>query len=134
MLENYSQVIIPDVVCHELSGYKNMKKSYNMSPQDRRNRKNASQIMSVIEEYEVQHKGRLVRKDTRNYDVIPIPNVSDSDQRIVELAKDVRKQTSRLVDIIHVDKDFSLLVDDTVNALYLEQYMANRSRSKDTAG
>ena len=129
LLENYSQVIIPDVVCHELSSYKNIKKSYNMSPQDRRNRKNASQIMSVIEEYEAQHKGRLVRKDTRHYDVMPIPNVSDSDQKIVELAKDVRKQTSRLVDIIHVDKDFSLLVDDTVNALYLEQYMANRSKT-----
>lgn len=129
LLENYSQVIIPDVVCRELSGLKNIKKTYNISPQQRRDRKNASQVMSIIEEYEVQYKGRLVRRDTKKYDIIPIPNVSESDQRIMELAKDERKKTSRLVDIIHVDKDFSILRDDTVNTLYLEQYMANRSKT-----
>ena len=127
LLESYSCVIIPDIVSLELSGFKGMRTTQSSSAQNKRNKKIASQVMSMIEEYEVKYKGRL-RKSTKHYNVGGNMGISEKDQRIVELAKDVRKQTSRIVDIIHVDKDYAHLVDETVNAVYLEEYMARRSK------
>ena len=86
--------------------------------------------MSMIDEYLLRYKGRLIKKDTRQYDVSKNLGVSEEDQRIVELAKDVRKQTSRVVDIIHNDKDIPLLADETIDTLYLEDYMAKRSNTE----
>ncbi len=128
LLESYSCVIIPDIVSLELSGFKGMRITQSSSAQDKRNRKIASQVMSMIEEYEMKFKGRVLRKSTKHYNVDGNMGISEKDQRIVELAKDVRKQTSRIVDIIHVDKDYAHLVDETVNAVYLEEYMARRSK------
>ena len=119
LLESYSCVIIPDIVSLELSGFKGMRTTQSSSAQNKRNKKIASQVMSMIEEYEVKYKGRVLRKSTKHYNVGGNMGISEKDQRIVELAKDVRKQTSRIVDIIHVDK---------VNAVYLEEYMARRSK------
>lgn len=128
LLESYSCVVIPDIVSLELSGFKGMRITQSSGAQDRRNKKIASQVMSMIEEYEVKYKGRVERKSTRHYNVDGNMGISEKDQRIVELAKDIRKQTSRIVDIIQVDKDYAHLVDETVNAVYLEEYMARRSR------
>ena len=128
LLESYSCVIIPDIVSLELSGFKGMRTTQSSSAQNKRNKKIASHVMSMIEEYEVKYKGRVLRKSTKHYNVGGNMGISEKDQRIVELAKDVRKQTSRIVDIIHVDKDYAHLVDETVNAVYLEEYMARRSK------
>ena len=128
LLESYSCVIIPDIVSLELSGFKGMRTTQSSSAQNKRNKKIASQVMSMIEEYEAKYKGRVLRKSTKHYNVGGNMGISEKDQRIVELAKDVRKQTSRIVDIIHVDKDYAHLVDETVNAVYLEEYMARRSK------
>jgi transcriptional regulator with XRE-family HTH domain/ankyrin repeat protein len=130
LLEDYSQVIIADVVIMELSRFKNMRTNRYSSGQEKRQKKIASQTMSMIDEYLLRYKGRFFKKDTRQYDVSKNLGVSEEDQRIVELAKDVRKQTSRVVDIIHNDKDIPLLADDTIEALYLESYMAKRSKTE----
>lgn len=130
LLEDYSQVIIADVVIMELSRFKNKRINRYSSGQDKRQKKIASQTMSMIDEYLLRYKGRLIKKDTRQYDVSKNLGVSEEDQRIVELAKDVRKQTSRVVDIIHNDKDIPLLADETIDTLYLEDYMAKRSNTE----
>ena len=130
LLEDYSQVIIADVVIMELSRFKNTRINRHSSGQEKRQKKIASQTMSMIDEYRLRYKGRLIKKDTRQYDVSKNLGVSEDDQRIVELAKDVRKQSSRVVDIIHNDKDIPLLADDTINTLYLESYMAKRSNTE----
>ena len=131
LLEDYSQIIIADVVIHELSGLKNTQINRYSSPQERRNRKVASLTLSMIDDYIAKYKGKghVVRRDTRHFDVSKNLGNSEQDQRIVELAKEVRKQSSRVVDIIHNDKDFPLLADDSVNTLYLEEYMAKRSKA-----
>jgi len=128
LLESYSCVIVPDVVSLELSSFKGMRTTQFSSAQDKRNKKLASQVMSTIEEYEIKYKGRVLRKSTKHYNVDGNMGISEKDQRIVELAKDIRKQTSRIVDIIQIDKDYAHLVDQTVNAVYLDTYMARRSK------
>lgn len=128
LLESYSCVIIPDVVSLELSGFKGTKITRSSSAQEKRRKKIASQVMSMIEEYEAKYKGRVLRKSTKHYNVDGNMGISEKDQRIIELAKDIRKQTSRMVDIIQADKDFAHLVDETVNAVYLDEYMARRSK------
>lgn len=130
LLKDYSQIIIADVVIVELSAFKNARINRQSSGQERRQKKIASQTMSMIDEYLLRYKGRIIKKETRHYDVSKNLGVSEKDQRIVELAKDVRKQSSRVVDIIHIDKDIPLLADDTINTLYLEMYMAKRSKSE----
>lgn len=130
LLEDYSQIIIADVVIIELSGFKNARLGYNATAQQRRDKKIASQTMSMIEDYKLKYKGKVIQKETKQYDVSKNLGVSEKDQRIVELAKDMRKQTSRLIDIIHIDKDIPLLADDTINTLYLESYMARRSKTE----
>lgn len=130
LLEDYSQIIIADVVIIELSGFKNARLGYNATAQQRRDKKIASQTMSMIEDYKLKYKGKVIQKETKQYDVSKNLGVSEKDQRIVELAKDMRKQTSRVIDIIHIDKDIPLLVDDTINTLYLESYMARRSKTE----
>ena len=130
LLEDYSQIIIADVVIIELSGFKNARLGYNATAQQRRDKKIASQTMSMIEEYKLKYKGKVIQKDTKQYDVSKNLGVSENDQRIVELAKDMRKQTSRVTDVIHIDKDIPLLADETINALYLETYMAKRSKTE----
>lgn len=129
LLEDYSMVFIPDVVILELSGFKGIQINRYSTVDDRRKKKVASQTMSMIDDYIVKCKGRIYKKDTKHYDVSKNLGYSEKDQRIVELAKDMRKQTSRAVDIIHIDKDIPLLVDDSVNAIYLENYMAKRSKA-----
>lgn len=128
LLESYSCVIIPDIVSLELSGFKGMRITQSSSAQDKRNKKIASQVMSMIEEYELKYKGRVLRKSTRHYNVDGNMGISEKDQRIVELAKEIRKQTSRIVDIIQMDKDYAHFVDETVNAVCLDDYMARRSK------
>ena len=129
LLEDYSQIVISDVVIFELSGFKNKKLSRYSTGQERRQKKIASQTMSMIDEYLLKYKGRVIKKDTRYFDVSKNLGISEEDQRIVELAKDIRKQTSRVVDIIHNDKDIPLLADDSINTMYLESYMAKRSNT-----
>mgnify|MGYP004442337325 FL=1 len=130
LLEDYCQIIIPDVVIIELSDFKNIRINYRSTAQERRNKKIASQTMSMIEEYKLKYKGKVIQKDTKHYDVSKNNGVSEKDQRIVELAKDMRKQTSRVVEIIHIDKDIPLLADDTIDTIYLESYMARRSNTE----
>ena len=130
LLKDYSQVIIADVVIVELSGFKNARITRQSSGQEKRQKKIASQTMSMIDEYMLTYKGRVVKRDTRQYDVSQNLGISEKDQRIVELAKDIRKQSSRVVDIIHIDKDIPLLADDSINAIYLENYMAKRSNTE----
>ncbi|MBR4607384.1 MAG: helix-turn-helix domain-containing protein [Lachnospiraceae bacterium] len=130
LLEDYSQIVIPDVVITELSGYKNIRINYHSTVQERRQKKIASQTMSMIDEYMLRHRGKIVKKDTRNYDVSHCYGVSEKDQRIIELAKAVRKESSRVVEIIHVDKDFPLLTDESITTIYLENYMAKRSKTE----
>jgi len=130
LLENYSQIIIPDVVIMELSGFKNSRTNFHSSAQEKRDKKIASQTMSMIEEYMLKYKGKIVKKDTRHYDVSKNLGISEKDQRIVELAKDMRAQTSRVVEIIHIDKDIPLLADDSISTIYLESYMAKRSNAE----
>lgn len=130
LLEDYSQIVIADVVIIELSGFKNTTINYYSSAQDRRNKKIASQTMSMIDEYMLRYKGRILKKDTKHFDVSKNLGVSEKDQRIVELAKETRKQSSRVVDVIHVDKDIALLADDSINSIYLENYMAKRANSE----
>jgi ankyrin repeat protein/transcriptional regulator with XRE-family HTH domain len=129
LMEDYSQIVIADVVINELSYFKNINDK-NISVQDRRNRKIAAQTMGLIDFYLSKYKGKVVKKETKGFDVSKNLGVSENDQRIVELAKEIRKQSSRVVDIIHNDKDISLLSDDTVNTLYLESYMAKRSNTE----
>lgn len=131
LLEDYSQIIIADVVIIELSGFKNAKLGHNATARQRRDKKIASQIMSLIEDYKLKYKGKVIQKETKHYDVSKNLGISEKDQRIVELAKDVHKQTSRVVDIIHVDKDIPLLADGVINTLYLESYIAKRSKTED---
>lgn len=130
LLEDYSQIVIADVVIVELSSFKNMRINYYSSAQDKRNKKIASQTMSMIDEYILRYKGRVIKRDTKHFDVSKNQGVSERDQRIVELAKETRKVTSRSVDIIHIDKDIPLLADDTINTVYLENYMAKRANSE----
>lgn len=130
LLEDYSQIIIADVVIIELSGFKNTRLGHNATAQQRRDKKIASQTMSMIEDYKLKYKGKVIQKETKQYDVSKNLGVSEKDQRIVELAKDMRKQTSRVIDIIHIDKDIPLLANDTINTLYLESYMARRSKTE----
>lgn len=130
LLEDYSQIIIPDIVILELSAFKNARINYRSSAQEKRDKKIASQTMSMIDEYMLKYKGKIIKKDTKHYDVSKNLGVSEKDQRIVELAKDMRSQTSRVIDIIHIDKDIPLLADDSINAIYLEAYMARRSNAE----
>lgn len=130
LLEDYSQIIIADVVIMELSRFKNARLSRNATAQDRRNKKIASQTMSMIEEYKLKYKGKVIQQETKQYDVSKNLGVSEKDQRIVELAKDMRRQTSRMIEIIHIDKDIPLLADNTINSTYLEAYMARRSKTE----
>lgn len=130
LLENYSQIIIADVVIVELSDFKNTRINRQSSGQEKRQKKIASQTMSMIDEYLLKYKGRVIKKETKHYDVSKNLGVSEKDQRIVELAKDVRKQSSRVVDIIHIDKDIPLLADESINTMYLETYMAKRSKTE----
>ena len=67
LLEDYSQVIIADVVIMELSRFKNKRINRYSSGQDKRQKKIASQTMSMIDEYLLRYKGRLIKKDTRQY-------------------------------------------------------------------
>ena len=131
LLEDYSQVVIADVVIIELSSFKNVRINRYSSGQERRQKKVASQTMSMIEEYIIKYKGRVIKKETRHYDVSKNLGISEKDQRMVELAKDIRKQSSRMVDLIHIDKDIPLLADDSINAVYLENYMAKRSHTEE---
>lgn len=131
LLEDYSQVIIPDVVSLELSQFKNARINYQSTGQEKRQKKIASQTMSMIDEYVLKYKGKVIKKETKQYDVSKNLGVSEKDQRIIELAKDVRKQSSRVVDIIHIDKDIPLLADESVNPIYLENYMARRSNTEE---
>lgn len=126
LLEDYSLVVIPDIVIIELSGFKNLKINYHSKPKDKRNKKLASQVMSMIEEYLIKYKNKVIKSNTKHYDVSKNNGVSERDQRIVELAKDIKKRYSRIVDIIHEDKDIPLLADDSINTLRLETYMARR--------
>lgn len=128
LLEDYSQIIIADVVVMELSGFKNARLNQDSTARERRDKKIASQTMSMIEEYKLKYKGKVIQKETRQYDVSL--GISEKDQRIIELAKDMRKQTSRVIEIIHIDKDIPLLADDTINTIYLESYMARRSKAE----
>ena len=130
LLEDYSQIIIPDVVIMELSGFKNTRIYPHSTAQARRDKKIASQTMSMIDEYKLKYKGKVVQKETKHYDVSKNLGISEKDQRIVELAKDMRKQTSRVTEIIHIDKDIPLLADDTIETIYLESYMARRSKAE----
>lgn len=130
LMEDYSQIIIPDVVIIELSKFKNTRTNYRSSAREKRDKKIASQTMGIIDEYLVKYKGKIIKKDTKHYDVSKNNGVSERDQRIVELAKDMKVQTSRVIDIIHVDKDIPLLADDTINTVYLESYMARRSNTE----
>lgn len=130
LLEDYSQIIIADVVILELSALKNMTITPRSSGKEKRQRKIASQTMSIIDEYILKQKGKVVKRDTKSYDISKNKGISEHDQRIVELAKDIRKQTSRTVEIIHIDKDFPLFADDSVSTIYLEDYMARRSKSE----
>lgn len=57
LLEDYSQVIIADVVIIELSGFKNARINRYSSGQERRQKKIASQTMSMIDEYLLRYKG-----------------------------------------------------------------------------
>ena len=131
LLEDYSQEVIADVVIIELSSFKNVRINRYSSGQERRQKKVASQTMSMIEEYIIKYKGRVIKKETRHYDVSKNLGISEKDQRMVELAKDIRKQSSRMVDLIHIDKDIPLLADDSINAVYLENYMAKRSHAEE---
>lgn len=131
LLEDYSQVVIADVVIIELSSFKNTRINRYSSGQEKRQKKIASQTMSMIDEYLLKYKGRIIKKDTRHYDVSKNLGISEKDQRIVELAKDIRKQSSRVVDLIHVDKDIPLLADESINTLYLENYMAKQSNTNE---
>lgn len=126
LLEDYSLIVIPDIVIIELSGFKNLKINYRSQPKDKRNKKLASQVMSMIEEYLIKYKNKIIKSNTKHYDVSKNNGVSERDQRIVELAKDIKKQYSRIVDVIHADKDIPLLADDSINTLRLEMYMARR--------
>ena len=47
LLESYSCVIIPDIVSLELSGIKGMRTTQSSSAQNKRNKKIASQVMSI---------------------------------------------------------------------------------------
>lgn len=130
LLEDYSQIIIADVVIMELSGFKNTRINYHSTAQARRDKKIASQTMSMIEEYKLKYKGKVIQKETKHYDVSKNLGISEKDQRIVELAKDMRRQTSRVTEIIHIDKDIPLLADETIETIYLESYMARRSKTE----
>lgn len=121
LLEDYEQVVIADVVIVELSRLKNARITKHSSAQDKTNKKVSSRIMSMIDEYMRKYKGKIIKKSTGQYDV------SGNDQRIIELAKDTRKQTSRAVEIIHFDKDFPLFADASITPVYLENYMAGRA-------
>lgn len=131
LLEDYSKIIITDVVIMELSRFKNLKMTQHSSGQEKRQKRIASQIMSMIDEYLVKYKGKVVVRDTKKYDICDNRDVSENDRRIVELAKSVKKETSRAVDIIHIDKDYPLFADDSVNQIYLEDYMARRSEMEE---
>ena len=80
LLEDYSQIIIADVVIVELSAFKNARINRQSSGQERRQKKIASQTMSMIDEYLLRYKGRIVKKETRNYDVSKNLGVSEKDQ------------------------------------------------------
>lgn len=130
LLEDYSQIIIPDIVILELSKFKNIRINFRSNAREKRDKKIASQTMSMIDEYLLKYKGKVIKKDTKHYDVSMNLGTSERDQRIVELAKDMRIHTSRVIDIIHIDKDISLLADDSINAIYLEAYMAHRTNTE----
>ena len=61
LLEDYSQIIIPDIVIFELSGFKNVRTNYHSSAQEKRDKKIASQTMSMIDEYIIKYKGKIIK-------------------------------------------------------------------------
>ena len=63
LLEDYSQVVIADVVIIELSSFKNTRINRYSSGQEKRQKKIASQTMSMIDEYLLKYKGRIIKKD-----------------------------------------------------------------------
>ena len=132
LLEDYEIVIIPDVVQKELSRKKNIRVEGDLTAEQKKNRKQASQIMSSILEYmELKEtKDRVIRMDTSKYDVSLYPEESKDDGRIIELAKDVEIKRSRPVDIIHVDKDIPSLGGPKIHAVYLDEYMTHRDENK----
>lgn len=130
LLEDYSQVIIARDVSLELSAFKNRRLTSRSSGKERRQKRIASQTISLIEDYAHKYKGRVLIKDTRHYDVSGNHGVSESDQRILELARDEHRKTGRVVDIIQADKDMPLLADFGVHTIGLETYMAKRSRTE----
>lgn len=129
LISDYEIVIIPDVVQNELSGIKNMRITDDSPVEERKNKKTASQLMSTILEY-LEKGDKVKRLDTSKYDVSFYNDQSKNDGRIIELAKDVQRKRSRPVYIIHVDKDIPSLGGDEIHALYLDDYMANRSNSE----
>lgn len=132
LLSDYEKVVIPDVVFDELSKYKNMKINYNSKPDDKKKKRMASQIISNLDEYlyEYKDKGNIEKKETTEYTVPLDSGVSRNDKLIIELAKDLKAKTNRIIHIIHVDKDFRGLSGNTIEALYLDEYMSNRDKTE----
>ena len=60
LLEDYSQIIIADVVIVELSAFKNARINRQSTGQERRQKKIASQTMSMIDEYLLRYKISLL--------------------------------------------------------------------------
>ncbi len=81
--------------------------------------------MSLILEYREKYKDKFKSIDSSRYE-IPVhgDEKSETDLRIIELAKDLREKKQRSVIIIHNDKDFPVRANDSVQTLYLDEFMA----------
>ena len=126
LLKDYIKIIIVDVVIDELSGFKNKKTRRHQSGLVKKQKKMASQIMSMIDEYIHKHEGIVVKMNTDYFKEKKNPGASKKDRCLLKLAEKVQKQSSGYVDVIHFDKDMQLLGDGCVKTVYLKDYMAKR--------
>lgn len=111
LLEDFDQVIIPDVVLNELDYQKDKGK----------NKKIAWQVMMVIKEYSTRFRERLL------FEKGSYLKHDKNDAKIIELAEQLNKKLSKMIYLIHDDIGMSLSYN---NSILLRDYIAKRTNNK----
>lgn len=125
LLEDYSKVVIPYTVKEELSSQKNSR----TGEKNHLNR-SAWQIMANIEYYLSEYPDRFISVDNRKYRVPEsvVDLSSKNDHRMIELAKELEKDTIGDVVIITDDVDITSFYG---KAILVDNYVAKRTTQVD---
>lgn len=128
LMEDFKQIIIADVVQDELSRMKNA--SGELEQDKKNNKKKAAQIIGKINDYfeQEEYKEKFRKEDSKGLEIPGDERISENDKRLIELAKKIKKKTSRRVYIMHYDKDIPFFSDDTIININLKDYISQRKK------